>query len=441
MKSIELYNFRCFRHLAIDFSQGINLLIGDNASGKTSLLWACKYAINSFFSGFSDVYTRWSSPVRDDFRRVVAGEKRMPTQSIRIDFSFFEDEFKNHDGYAPGSVPLSLICKSEKNSRPLISGLSHLRDYGKALASNSFVSNTEGRSSQETPLPVFVSYSTHGIHKRQKVVSKYFNETQQLPSFGYYMCQSTDGLMPHWVRRLMILTEADGNPVERAIVIDALRRMFGTEGCGVIKDFDIRVNLKDVVCIFLDGRETPSAQLSDGYRRLFSIVIDIAFRCALLNSVIYGMDAALKSQGTVIIDEIDLHLHPSLQAVVLKALQTTFPSLQFIVSSHAPMTMSGVEDNERNRVLYMAYENAEDYGVSQVDTFGMDISTLAETVLGVPSRNPEVKKEIDTLSGYIDDERYDEAKKLLVLLKAKFGDRIPELSGFDTQIAIEDALR
>lgn len=75
MKNIELYNFRCFRHLAIEFSKGINLLIGDNASGKTSLLWACKYAINSFFSGFSDVYTRWSSPVRDDFRRVVAGEK------------------------------------------------------------------------------------------------------------------------------------------------------------------------------------------------------------------------------------------------------------------------------------------------------------------------------------------------------------------------------
>lgn len=441
MKNIELYNFRCFRHLAIEFSQGINLLIGDNASGKTSLLWACKYAINSFFSGFSDNYTRWGSPVRDDFRKVVVGEKRMPTQSIRIDFSFFEDDFKNHDDNALGSVTLSLICKSEKNIRPLISGLAPLRDYGKALATNYLVRNQEGRYSQKIPLPVFVSFSTHGIHKRQKVVSKYFNEIQQQPSFGYYMCQSTDGLMPHWVRRLMILTEADGNPVERGIVIGALRRMFGPDGCGVIRDFDIRVNLKDVVCIFLDGRETPSAQLSDGYRRLFSIVIDIAFRCALLNSFIYGMDAAHKSRGTVIIDEIDLHLHPSLQAVVLNALQNTFPGLQFIVSSHAPMTMSGVEDNERNRVLYMEYENAEDYGVSQVDTFGMDISTLAETVLRVPSRNPEVKKEIDTLSAYIDDERYDEAKKLLVLLKDKFGDRIPELSGFDTQIAIEEALR
>lgn len=75
------------------------------------------------------------------------------------------------------------------------------------------------------------------------------------------------------------------------------------------------------------GRETACVASNDGYRRLFSIVIDLAFRCALLNSHTLGAEAALKTHGTVIIDEIDLHLHPSLQAVVTKALCRTFPNL------------------------------------------------------------------------------------------------------------------
>lgn len=440
MNQIDIHNFRCFRHLYVDFSPGVNLLIGDNASGKTSLLLACKYAINSFFSGFSDQYTVWTAPRKEDFIKFVAGEKRLSTQAIRLDYSFFANEFQGLGG-APTDLGMqTLICMNEKNRRPRISGLARLRDYGRFLAQNSLSVSYDGTVCQSLPLPLFASFSTHGIHKQQQDFSRYFSESHQTPSFGYYMCHSTDGLLPHWIKRMLILTEADHNPIERAVVTDALQSMFGLEGCGVIKDFDIRVNYKDVVCIFTDGRETPCSILSDGYKRLFSIVIDIASRCALLNSIIYGREAARKTKGTVIIDEIDLHLHPSLQAVALKALQTTFPSLQFIVSTHAPMVMSGVEDNGRNSVLYMEYQDGE-YLVTGVDTFGMDISTLAEVILRVPSRNPSVKRELDRLAEYIDDGYYEKAKILLASLKERFGDRIPELSGFGTQITVEEALR
>jgi len=403
MKNIEIHNFRCFRHLAVDFTSGINLFIGDNASGKTSLLLACKYANSCFFSGFSDIYTSWISPHVNDFTRINIGERRMGTQSIRIDFSFFEEEMQDSEAFRLHSDIQSLFCKNEKNRKPLVSGLRDLRDYGKYLASNTLVFHPDGTGVQNVALPLYASFSTHGIHKTQKVSSGYFKEIHQTPSFGYYLCYSTDGLLEHWVRRMLILEEADKNPVERKIVKDALECMFGPEGCNAICGFDVRVNYKDIVCIFRDGREIPVAILSDGYRRLFSIVIDIAFRCALLNGVKYGEDAARFTKGTVIIDEIDLHLHPSLQASVLRALQKTFPSLQFLVSTHAPMVMSGVETNSRNSVTYMDYRNEGigGYFVSRVDTFGMDISTLSETVLNVPSREPSVKKQVDRLSDLI----------------------------------------
>lgn len=443
MKKIEVQTFRCFRQLSVELTSGINLFIGDNASGKTSFLLACKYAVNSFFSGYSDAYTLWTYPQKDDFMRVVSGEKRMNSQPINLLFSFSSDDFELGKDFKLNECnPLCLTSKSEKSRKPLISGLRNLRDYGRFLSTEAFSQDYSFNTRQKLALPLFTSYSTHGIHKKPSVNSTYFKDITQTPSFGYYLCASTDVLLEHWVRRLLILEEADKNPIERRIVINALRDMFGAGGCDVIKDFEVRINYKDVICMFNDGREIPVSILSDGYRRLVSIVVDIAFRCALLNSLKFGEESAHHTKGTVIIDEIDLHLHPSLQAVVLKALHKTFPGIQFIVSTHAPMVMSGVESNDANCVVHMNYDDTtKDYSAVRVNTYGMDLSTLAETVLNVPSRNPEVKQELDLPSDLVDEEDYEKAKTFLLQLKERFGDTLPELNGFDTQITIEEALR
>lgn len=67
MNEIKLQNFRCYSDLTITFKSGINLLIGDNATGKTSILLACKYVLSAFFSGFSDENTKWMSPATRTF--------------------------------------------------------------------------------------------------------------------------------------------------------------------------------------------------------------------------------------------------------------------------------------------------------------------------------------------------------------------------------------
>lgn len=440
MEYLELNNFRCFEHLPVTFTPGVNLLIGDNASGKTSLLMGCKYAANCFFSGFSDNYTSWTTPHKDDFMQSYAGEKRLQPKPIDIAFRYFEQEMPEA-GWNKSPL-FRLYKKNGKNSKPWQSYLQELKRYGAFLRDNQIVSADSGEYVQRYALPLIASFSTHGIHNTPRIESKYFYEYSQTPSFGYYMCHATDGLLEHWIRRMLVLTEAGKNTEERAVVTEALKRMFGDDGCALMTGFDVRVNFGDIFCIFNDGREIPVSILSDGYKRLFSIVIDLAFRCAQLNSMKYGVDAALLTTGTVIIDEIDLHLHPSLQAVVLKALQHTFPKLQFIVSTHAPMVMSGVESNGRNCVQFIKYNSDTGaYEMSRVETFGMDLSTLAEAVLKVPKRDISVECELNHLSEMMDMEDYVAAKKLLAELKQRFGSRIPELSAFETQLTFEESLR
>lgn len=440
MKSLEINNFRCFRHLSVDLTPGINLFIGDNASGKTSMLLACKYAVNCLFAGFSTLQTSWKSPVAADFRKVFSDEKRYDFDPIEISFMLSHFDSNPTDGMQKPQGIMSLVKKNNKTGRPNLTW--EYRKYAAWLKENYLARNADDSLTQRYELPLVATYSTQDIHSSAtKIDAKEFREYGQSPAFGYYHCSATDGLLQYWIRRLLLLKEADKNPVEISVVLNALKTMFGDKGCGVIKGFDIRINLKDVVCLFNDGREIPVSLLSDGYMRLFNIVIDIAFRCALLNSLKFGEDAAVKTHGTVIIDEIDLHLHPSIQAKVLKALQTTFPNLQFIASTHAPMVMAGVESGDRNSVQYMYYsEEIGDYAISKVDTFGMDLSTLSETILNVPSRDPSVEELLKKLSNLIDEENYTEARILLNDLKARFGDKIPELSMMQTEILVGEEL-
>ena len=106
MKQIRLEHFRCYTDLNINFKSGINLLIGDNASGKTTVLKACQYVLSSFFAGYSDENTRWISPGDDDFTVQIVNGNIQPGQPVKIPvnmrqlqwqtgFSFLERKKKN----------------------------------------------------------------------------------------------------------------------------------------------------------------------------------------------------------------------------------------------------------------------------------------------------------------------------------------------------------
>lgn len=429
MKEIRLENFRCYTDQTIRFRSGVNLLIGDNASGKTSVLKACRYVLSAFFSGYSDENTKWISPNSDDFTTIERDGIVLPEKPITLSFicdqNMYDTITYEDDSYNPGfHVGYQLRKNSKKNSRSLISGIKHYSDYTQLLYTN-FI---DDQHRQAYALPLFAGFTTEDIHASRKIDSRKFQSYAQKSSFGYYECLDGEGFFPYWVKRLLILEEGGKNRQEIEIVRTALISALGINGCNIINDMHIRPNQKKVYYIFSDGREVDSEYLSDGYRRLVNIITDLAFRCALLNRGIYGLDSTKRTRGIVLIDEIDLHLHPTLQALVLKGLQNAFPLIQFIVTTHAPMVMSGVQSGDNNVVYKLDYSKNEGYTIQETQTYGMDVSTITETILDQVPRDSDINDSLSKLFDLIDNNQIREAKESLEALKDRFGDRLPDLA-------------
>lgn len=441
MRDITIKNFRCYEEKSIEFRRGVNLLIGDNSVGKTSLLHACNLVMNAFFSGYSDENTIWISADENDFRNTGITE-----QPVEILFHPGEWDFNTistpiGESYSlDRDVDLKIEKKSKKNSRNLVSGLIPLRDYASNLKLWSHIVLKDKSIQQINPLPVYACFTTEDIHSVRKFNKDKFKTYIQKPSFGYYECYDCRGLFECWIKRLLVLKEAQKGELEINSVRNAIIDALGHDGCNIINDMDIRHNEGKVYFKFVDGRESESALLSDGYRRLVNIVMDIAFRCALLNKSMFGDQCYKHTHGTVIIDEIDEHLHPALQVRVLKALQDTFPKIQFIVSTHAPLVMSSVEPrkdengNDINVVYKLEYIDGE-YTHKELNIYGMDASTIIETYMGQPSRDLKVNNDIKSILELIDKGDIQTARKSLEELEKNIASGDPELTRMEALIS------
>lgn len=425
MKRIELHDYRCFQSLELSFREGVNLLVGDNASGKTTLLQAIRSAMSAFFSGYSDENTRFLALSKRDFTRIEAGDLLVNEKPVRVCFDYSD----YLDGEDLNSEKIGCLALMSMKSRTLKSGVKEYKEYAKELQESLF-----DQKIQTKALPLLASFSTGDIHYTRKLSAKNFTKYLHKPSFGYYECLQGDGLFSYWIKRLLVLVEGGKGSAEVRGVTEAVIEALGTEGCNIICDMHIRPNIGQVFYYLTDGREVEAEDLSDGYRRLLNIVTDIAFRCMLLNQGIYGAEACKRTRGTVLIDEIDLHLHPTLQACVIRSLRKTFPGLQFIISTHAPMVMTSVETNDVDCVYRMVYTPEYGYQQTLINTYGLDASTIIEAKLDFPPRAKEVEEQLKKLFNDIDDEKYGEAKKFLKKLQEKFESNLPELARAETML-------
>lgn len=433
MKQLSIENFRCFEHFEISFRPRINLLVGDNATGKTSLLKACKYALSAWFVGFSDENTRWQTFKSNDFYKVEHAGFSSQEKPIRIFFDFGLSEWQN---FPDIKIPQEqhIGRNTPKNSRTLQSGILELRKYASKLQMQYL--DKEGKMLlQNLRLPLFVSFSTEDIHTKRKIRESAYLSYFPKPSFGYYECLNADGLFKYWKKRLLVLKEEDEESLEVQCVCDAIVKALGKQGCNIISKVHVRPMKKDIYYELMDGRKVPSGLLSDGYRRLVNIVTDIAFRCYLLNGAMKNSNPIEDTYGVVLIDEIDMHLHPTLQSKVAKALSDTFPNLQFIISSHAPMVMSSVRTDDMNVVYLLFYDERElNCSVRTLNTYGMDTSSIMKRYLGVPVRVLEVQERLNQLNTFIDNEDLVSAKQLLSEMQTEFGDALPELVRAESNI-------
>lgn len=450
MRQIIIKNFRCYEEKVIRFRRGINLLIGDNSVGKTSLLRVCNLVMNAFFSGYSDENTVWKSADDDDFREIKSEDVVDNDLPINITFDLDKEDLPdivlesgekvclqtNELEVEEGCARFYIEKKSKKNARNLVTGLKDLKAFSSMLQQSSHTINN-GVAIQKNALPLFAYFTTEDIHTTRKFdkEKKNFKKYPQKPSFGYFESFDCKGLLDCWIKRLLVLKEAKKGESEIECVRKAVARSLGPKGCGIIDDMDIRHNDGEVFFHYCDGREVRSNLLSDGYRRLVSIVVDIAFRCALLNKVMYGDEAYKHTHGTVIIDEIDEHLHPELQVRIMKALHETFPKIQFIVSTHAPLVMSSVETNEDNVVYKLEYKDGK-YSHKELNTYGLDASTIMDVYMDQTPRDLAIDAEIKAIEKLIDAEEYSEARKLLDMMLERPGSEAnPELTRIEATLS------
>jgi len=416
MESIELINYRCFKYLQFSFKSKLNLLIGDNSSGKTTLMTALSSVLNSFFIGYSDEYTRFFGLSKKDFTISQTETGLVNEKPIDVRFRISD-------------ISGSLYLHSKK-SRTLQKPLVNIEKWAKKFQEELF----DEKNKQVSALPLFAAFSTNDIHSNRKLSQEPFKQYLHKPSFGYYECLQGDGFLPFWTKRLLILKEGGVGELEILGVMRAVVDALGEKGCNIVNDMSIRPQQGKVYYFLTDSRFVQTEELSDGYKRLVNIVVDLAFRCMLLNQGIYGDQSCKKTKGTVLIDEIDLHLHPTLQSRIIPGLRNAFPNLQFIVTTHAPMVMTGIPLSEDSIIYKLNYTIETDYTVTPIELYGLDASTIMEVALHTVPRSIDVDDRLKTLFNFIDADQYAEASKTLHTMRAQFGDNLPELAKAESML-------
>lgn len=170
-----------------------------------------------------------------------------------------------------------------------------------------------------------------------------------------------------------------------------------------------------------DGEKLTVNQLSDGEKCLMAMVGDLARRFAITNPI---RGNPLEGEGVILIDEIDLHLHPLWQRMVIPKLTEVFPNCQFLISTHSPHVITHVRP-ENLFLLSMTHEGLKSLRPSE--SYGKTVERVLEDLMGLETTRPnDVKEALRTLFEQIDRGQLEKAKQSILRLENQIGED-PEL--------------
>ncbi|ANH69486.1 AAA family ATPase [Mitsuaria sp. 7] len=361
IQSISIRNFRRFERFDCAFDPRLTLFMGVNGAGKSTLLRAVFLACQALVGDVAGSAASRNSAM--DIRRVNAVD---PSDEL----------------WRTAILPSDLRLSIE------LEGFAHtvVVDYDEAHSytrfepeSNKFSAQFPGdlrsainrwfSSSNLSPIPLFARFGPQGATGSPSpgAVQKLFNSKQEI--WQRFVHEQVDiSSLAHWFQYNELRTLQEGREplIYRAVKHSVLSSIHALDVKYVVRDNQLMV--------LHDGQGwRPFDQLSDGQKRLATIFMEVAVRAASLNSHL-GDDCIALTPGLVLIDELDLHLHPQWQRSVLDNLLKTFPKLQFIVASHSPFLIQSAL--EHGTVL----DAATGVAVSSTDH---SIEDIAEQVMGV----------------------------------------------------------
>jgi predicted ATP-binding protein involved in virulence len=184
---------------------------------------------------------------------------------------------------------------------------------------------------------------------------------------------------------------------------------------------NLRVGGEDRQMLLIDrgSRTLRVRQLSDGERGVLALVLDLTRRLVQANPAM--ADPAAEAEAVVLIDEIDLHLHPKWQRQIVRNLTTAFPRCQFIATTHSPQVIGEVE-HDRIQII------ADGQVYSPTHSFGVDSSRVLEEIMHADPRAQEVNQLLSELSQETGKQHFERARELLAALTARLGEDDPEVT-------------
>lgn len=419
LKKLHISNFRCFRDYTIEFAPGVTVLFGKNGSGKSTLIHAIHKALSML------MYTKneyENVTVKGKRKKKLVGYKTITRNNPYLHTKgFANDDFNNlEDSF--------IEIASTVDFGP---DLMDVNWKMSAKASNSKLRPTEFEDAylafyswQENggQLPLLAYISDGFPHKEDNKKSQVKAKIRALRNFAYFDWDEEEGCTNEWILRLesnlfrqaallakgvvkneqgfiaraQLQEEDEPEFQELSHEQQCISECFNTFTSNSVFNSEDAIKFNTFtlgrtkqnegrLCIqTTNGKEYDFRKLPAGYKRLFNIVLDLAYRSYILSE-----RSTANNHGLVIIDEIDLHLHPALEQVVLQCFQETFPNIQFIVSTHSPLVLTGVEtEGKPNVILHMASGNTKPEVTH--DIYGIDYNTGIEDVMGVGSKNVEL---------------------------------------------------
>lgn len=405
LHKIIILNYRKFERLDVDFHPQMTVIIGNNGVGKTTVLDAAAIGIGSFFLGIEGAVSPGIK--RDDIRHI----SKMSGSRV--------------DRYP--QLPVAIACDGELNGEAVSWARALKTETGNTTYGDSYYLKKSAAEMQERIrsgsdddiiLPVISYYGTGRLWAQKQESSKKNIDNR---FHGYIDClsaESNERLMLKWFEQMTYIQLQEGRKLpELEAVKKAINTAYQQSGAN-IKDSWVFFNVKTHQ-LEISGHNTygeffnhPFHELSAGYRNTLSLIADIAYRMAVLNPQ-FLENVTSMTPGIVLIDEVDLHLHPKWQKNILRTLREIFPRVQFIVTTHSPSIIFSANTDE---LLILEENSCKKF---DCEVYGMDANTVLTDVMETTDTPDDVAvlfKEFDKL---MDAENYEGAENTLDKLREK----------------------
>ncbi|MCC5607752.1 AAA family ATPase [Nostoc sp. CHAB 5834] len=416
VKRLKMQSFRGIGNLTLDFHKTEPIvLIGINGVGKSSILDCLAILLSRFTSSIQH-----STPSGRLFTEEDITNSQKETHN-EIIVSFNSEE-----------ATWSLTKVRRGRSKDTSSHLSAITKVAENIKKDLYTFD-------KLNIPVLVYYSTNRavLDIPLKIRTKHSFEQIDVYENALTGVGSEFRIFFEWFKKQEDLENElrlEDNSSYRDRQLESVRQAISS----LIPSFsNLRVRRSPLMRMTLQkqGEELIVNQLSDGEKCLLAMVGDLARRLAIANP---SLPDALQGSGVVLIDEIELHLHPKWQREIILALTRTFPNCQFIVTTHSPQVISQVKPEG----IYILEKTDEGVVAKRPESsFGRDSNRILEDLMGVPARPQEIKDRLHELFRLIDEGNLDGARQLSQEISDIIGQDEPELVKASVSIRRKEILK